>query len=107
MGRTGFVLGIVLAAAVAVVGYRMGSVGGLGVMAIGALLASYVVHATAWRIPTISDVHDRAREDGLGVPRDLRSFDPDIVQDQRLWGSLERDLPGSLPDDPGRPARGR
>ncbi len=90
MRRSSALLLLALAVVVAIVGYRMGTVGGLAVMVLGGLLGWYVVYATTWSIPTIGDVTDRAREDGLGVPRDLREWDPDIRQDQHVADYLDR-----------------
>jgi hypothetical protein len=99
-------LGLAAAIAIVVIGYRMGSETGLAVMAGGVLVAWFIGHQLTWGISTIDDVLDRPDEEGINhlVPRDLRDHDPDIVQSQRFWGTL--DTPSGRrphPDDPGRP----
>jgi hypothetical protein len=91
MGPRAAVLGTLAAIGVAVFGYHMGTMGGLAVMALGALIFWFVVQATAWSIPTIGDVMNRPREDGIQVPVDLREQDPDLRMSQSFWNSLDRD----------------
>lgn len=90
MRRSSALVLLAAACCVIVAGYRMGTTGGLFVMVLGGLLGWYVVYANVWSIPTIDDVTDRAREDGLGVPHDLREWDPDIRQHQHLTDYLDR-----------------
>lgn len=104
--RVAVVLGVLAGLAIIVMGYRMGTEAGLAVMAGGVLVLWFVGHQLTWSISTIDDVLDRPDEDGIDhlVPRDLRDFDPDIVQSQRFWGTL--DTPSGRhphPDNPGRP----
>ena len=84
MGLRGFVIGTAGCIVLAIVGYRMGTIGGLAVLGGSALAFGLVVQLTAWSIPTIGDVMDRAKEPGLGVGRDLRETDPDIRQGQHV-----------------------
>jgi hypothetical protein len=82
--------GLALGVTIILAGYRDGSVGGLFAMVAGGLVVWLVARMVAWSIPTIGEVQDRAREDGLLVPGDLREHDPDIRQDQHLARMLDR-----------------
>lgn len=96
MGFRGFVIGTVGCIALAAVGYRIGTFGGLALLGASALLFGLVVRMTAWSIPTIGDVLDGPKETNLGVPGDLRTTDPDIRQgqhDANVLGALTASLP--------------
>lgn len=77
---------------------------GLAALLAAVLVAWFIIHMLVERIPTIGQVRDRPREDGIQRQWDAREVDPRVVQDTRFWTSLD---PPHLrypdPDDPARP----